>query len=303
MEDNTLVEDLSRLLEEPCLSLRRLKTGHSSSATYVAELAGRAVVVKVNDDASVLARTGHNLEMLAALGVPVPKLLAYADRSPGPGAVVVMELIAGVDLRHVIDELTADQLSVLARQIVDIQRSAAALPAPAGCGFVGIGERAARLWTDVVRRPNGYAAADPLPADAAHLVPWLSRAIQSAATYLDAVKPIAFLDDATTKNVMISGGRLTGIVDFDVICYGDPLFHVGLTAAAVTANAQRAAARHYVDELVRFSGLNDDQRRIVDLYEALFLTNFLTAESPHVPGPWRRRAIDGAERALSSAQR
>lgn len=103
----------------------------------------------------------------------------------------------------------------------------------------------------------------------------------------------------TTKNVMISDGQLAGVVDFDVICYGDPLFHLGLTAAAVTANCERAESRFYIDELVRLSAIDDVKVRTVHLYEAFFLTKFLTAEDPHKPGPWRRRAIDGAERAFA----
>lgn len=41
--------------------------------------------------------------------------------------------------------------------------------------------------------------------------------------YFRGVAPTPFLDDTTTKNVIISEGRLSGIVDIDVICFGDPL--------------------------------------------------------------------------------
>ena len=40
---------------------------------------------------------------------------------------------------------------------------------------------------------------------------------------LEAVPPLPFLDDLTTKNVLVDGGRLSGVVDVDVVCFGDPL--------------------------------------------------------------------------------
>jgi len=39
-----------------------------------------------------------------------------------------------------------------------------------------------------------------------------------------AVPAICFLDDLTTKNVIVQDGVLQGVVDFDHVCYGDPLF-------------------------------------------------------------------------------
>ncbi|MEO6712887.1 MAG: aminoglycoside phosphotransferase family protein [Mycobacteriales bacterium] len=302
MDEVSLAAAVSRLLNVPCLSLRGLETGFSGASTYIAEFTDWDVIVKVNADVAALARTGRNLEILSDLGVPVPRLLAYDDSgSLLPGAIVIMERFAGRDLSAVIDTMSPAQLTRLAQQIVDIQRTVATLPAPAGCGFVGIGESATRTWTDVVWHPNGYDYANPLPRDAAHLVPLLEQRLAAAAQYFERVVPTAFLDDATTKNVMVHDGELVGIVDLDWICYGDPLFHIGLTAAGVTADAELPVSRHYIDELIRLSGLTDDQRRIVALYEGLFLTNFLVAEWPDKPGPWRRRAVDGAERALRLA--
>lgn len=189
MDDVAVLDAVTRLMNEPCSALTALDTGYSTSATYVAQLADRDVVVKANLDASVLDRTGHNLEMLSGLGVPVPRLLAHGRLEPGPGAVVVMERIAGVDLGTVIDELTREQLTALAQQIVDMQRVVATLPARNGCGFVGIGQPATRTWTDVVRGPNGYETAQPPPADAAHLLPLLDAALDAAEPYFARVTP------------------------------------------------------------------------------------------------------------------
>ena len=82
--------------------------------------------------------------------------------------------------------------------------------------------------------------------------------------YLDAVAPTPFLDDTTTKNVLIADGTLSGIVDVDYLCFGDPLLTVALTRMALLA---RGWDTDYIDywcaALARAA-----PRPILDLYTA-----------------------------------
>ena len=89
--------------------------------------------------------------------------------------------------------------------------------------------------------------------------------------------------------MLIHNGRLSGVVDLDVICQGDPRFHLGLTTAAVQVHGA-PLGDHYPAELARFARSDSHARRFIDLYSATFLVNFLGAEHSHRPGPWRRRA-------------
>lgn len=79
----------------------------------------------------------------------------------------------------------------------------------------------------------------------------------------------------------------------------NPLFHLGLTAAAATTNGA-PLGRFYVEELIRLAELDSEQHCIVDLYEAVFLVIFLGAESPYLGGLWRGRAARIADHRLSS---
>lgn len=302
MGRSTLWRAVEDLTGQRCVDERELHGGASSSRTYRFDLAdGTAIAVKVNAEERTLSRSTQNLRVLADLGVRVPKLVAFdPSRSRHPEVILIMEYLDGRELGRVLDELSAAELHAIASEVVEAQRRVRALPANNGCGFVGIGETADRSWIDVVRRPNNWPIADPIPRDAADLVPRLDEALHLAEPYFARVEPTAFLDDATTKNVLVRDGRFVGIVDLDVICYGDPLFHLGLTAAAVTADSERPASKAYVDHLMRLSNLTPFDVRIVGLYEALFLTNFLVAEHPHKPGAWRERAIAGASDRLTS---
>lgn len=295
---------VAELLGAAVVAVRPLQPLASSGRTFAVSLRdGRTVVAKLSQPGQSVGPMARNLDVLGGIGVPVPRVLGAAALSGDPAReVLVMTRLRGRDLRQDLPAMTRDQLSVLAREVMGIQRVVAALPAHGDCGFVAIGEPGRRSWLDVVRRPNGYLYADPLPADTVVLAPRLEQLIDAAAERLDRVRPVCFLDDLTTKNVLIDGGRLSGVVDFDWICQGDPRFHLGLTAAAVVTVEHARWGGHYVAELVRAAGLDADGQRFVDLYTALFLVNFLGAEDPHRPGPWRARAARVAQAALDRAE-
>jgi aminoglycoside phosphotransferase (APT) family kinase protein len=277
--------------------------GKSLSPTYLVETGVETVVVKVSENSTALSRSEHNLQVLASLGIPVPRVLAYdGSLSVAPLAILVMTHLRGRDLHYELDSMSRTQMTTLAEHIVEFQRRAATLPVLGkGCGFAGIGVPVSRTWSDVVRHPNGILYANPLPADAAPLVMRLEQVLNAAESTLDSIEPICFLDDLTTKNVLIENGYLSGVVDFDHVAYGDPLFHPGLTGAAVRTNASRESW-FYIDELIRLADLSERQLRMRDLYEAVFLINFLGAEWPHKEGPWRSVASQAADDCLSSAE-
>lgn len=127
----------------------------------------------------------------------------------------------------------------------------------------------------------------------------LFAGIALARPYLEDIEPVCFLDDLTTKNVMVHNGALTGVVDFDCVCYGDPMFQVGLTAASVAAG-YTSRCRFYIDELIRFSRPSAKERVMIELYQAVFLVNFLGAEWSDRPGPWRAQACAAAAVALQN---
>ncbi len=129
----------------------------------------------------------------------------------------------------------------------------------------------------------------------------LNAVIDRAEPFLATVVPTTFLDDITTKNVMVDGGRLTGIVDCDLLCYGELLLHLGLTAASVHYQFPAECA-FYVDELVRLRGLSATESAAVDLYEAVFLAQFLTCARSEPTGAWRQVARTLAHACLDRAE-
>src|SRR5262249_37286933 len=102
-------------------------------------------------------------------------------------------------------------------------------------------------------------------------------AVQAAATpfadYLAAVGPVPFLHDITTKNVIVNEGHLSGIVDVDDLCFGDPLLLLPLIRMALLAYECDPA---YDRECVRLVAPDARQTAVLDLYTALFCVDFMS---------------------------
>lgn len=268
------------------VAARRLTGGESSTVDAVTLEDGRVVIVRRHADPSVYATTRRNLETLAGLGLPVPKVLGEA-----PGA-VVLEKLPGRDLRFVLPTLTPSQMRTIAGQVAGFQRTVVArLPAGAGYGWVGIGETGPHAtW----KAAFGFDRQTD---------PRLRAAAATLEDHLDTVAPTCHLDDITGKNVLVGDdGALTGLVDFDGVCYGDPLFWLGLTAAGILADCGERELL-YADALTDAFVGDARARRVVAFYSAWIAVEFVDRFAARESASWRARMEAGIARWLAEAVR
>jgi aminoglycoside phosphotransferase (APT) family kinase protein len=257
-----------RLGQEP-VGLERMPYGHFNVTYDVALPDGRRVIVRTNRDPSAMRGARRNLPILRDLGLPVPRLIADDANW------LILEKIPGRDLGHELDAMTPGQMTRLAEQVVSFQELAATLPPAEGYGWRPIGEPgrypswAATIDHDLEKHLG--RSRDLLPDGLEGR--FLRRADELRAE-LAAVPPTPFLDDLTTKNVIVERGELRGVVDFDVICYGDPRYWLGLTRTAVLST-NRPEAAFYVEELQRLWGASDADRALVRFYSAIFGLDFI----------------------------
>ena len=100
----------------------------------------------------------------------------------------------------------------------------------------------------------------------------VAAAAQGWARHFAGVAPTPFLHDITTKNVIVDHGRLSGIVDVDDLCFGDPLFLLGLLRMALLARDDDLT---YADAWVEILRLDAAQTAVLNFYTALFCVNFM----------------------------
>jgi aminoglycoside phosphotransferase (APT) family kinase protein len=250
----------------------RMTFGHSSSAMYEVTLGTQQVMLKINNDPTVLMHLEHNLKTLQQLGLPVSKPL-FADMTCRyvDAAFVVLEKIPGTDLRDELPSMTQAQMTVLAQQIVDFECRANTLPLGQGFGWVALGQVAPfSSWGAVVQR-DLEPGRKVLEVELFEKILFIS---ESFAPYFARVKPVCFLDDLTTKNVIVQNGILRGLVDFDVVCYGDPLYWLALTRVAIFADIGEPGMC-YANQLEHFWVISKTQKAILRLYTVIHAIGFV----------------------------
>lgn len=248
----------------------------NAAYVYTAHVGGSEYVIKASGRRELILGAAYWLKKLQALALPVPRIIALQTASAP--YYLIMPRLPGTDLGVVYDGLTAAQKRDLAREMVSYQNTVATIPAADGFGFLHSYDDARNKkasWADVVRADilrsgrriarNGIFGAD------------YARRVQSLLprfrNYFATVQPRAFFDDATTKNVLVCGGHITGIIDLDWLCFGDRLFALALTQMALIA---MRADTLYTDEWKNLERLSPTQNSALDFYVLVFCLNFMS---------------------------
>jgi aminoglycoside phosphotransferase (APT) family kinase protein len=162
--------------------------------------------------------------------------------------------LPGADLGDVIRGLSDSCLEAVAAKVARAQRITAKTATARRYGYgVKPTDAPHPRWSQVLqdnlaRSRKRFVAAklfDQDPVDA------IAKVVAAACNELDAIPPIPFLRDTTTKNVIVTPeGTFSGIVDVDDLCFGDPRYVIALTLASLTVSG---GPTHYVDAWMNFA--------------------------------------------------
>ena len=253
--------------------------GHGS-ITFELLDATQPVIIKTSDRIGEFHHTEYHLTQLRAKDIPVPEIVEH--RHTEELDILILHKLPGRDLLYELPSMSNQQLGRLAEQIVEIQRKVASFPQGNGFGWTPmLVPGRFKTWIELLERDIRALSAAPGGSDelgqgaqrAAYRAK-LRTAIESQRAYLEAVQPTCFLDDLTTKNVIMLNGELQGIVDLDSVCYGDFLYWLALTETVIVLDFG-GDRLHYVDCLRKALQLTPNQSRAADLYCAIHGTAFL----------------------------
>lgn len=274
------------------LSIERMTLTHSGNTIYDVALPQGNVIVRLREGGEgTFARTVHNIQELAKLGLPVPRVLVSdTTYTRYPFAYILLEKIPGRDLLYELEDMTPAQRTRLAEQIVAFQRKVGTLPLGTGFGWGHINEGGPEpAWFDVF--PSEEETVLPT-AENTHTSEFKARLHQQRIRfqpYFQKVKPVCFLEDLTTKNVLLERGELQGIIDFDCVCFGDPIWMIGVAAGCIVADIGPQGL-FYTEELCRCWELTEEKRQIVTYYSAQQALWFLT-NTVSEPGDGREERL------------
>ncbi len=257
------------------VEIRRFTTG---SRHYVFEVRFRGrdpVVVRIGDRSAhaEMASARRLSELLRPLGVPLPAILGADLVAELPW--LVMYRLPGCDLGAVINGLSDDQLDRIAAGIASAQAATATTGSAGRYGYAAAAREARRrTWSRVLEdnldrsrmRIVSAGLFEPALVDSVRCV------LAARRDEIDRVPPTPFLHDTTTKNVIVAAdGTLSGIVDVDDLCFGDPRYAAALTLAALSGYG---GPTRYVSAWLKHAGAEDDPT--FRLYVAVFLLDLMS---------------------------
>ena len=177
-------------------------------------------------------------EKLIPLGVPLAKFIKtdlHGDYSQFPA--LLMLRLPGDDLCNIYSDLTDSDKNNLAKEMVRIKALTNLLPDGPGFGIVSSYEQKPEnnswfdfllnrllLFKDIIKESAVF------DENNVHEVISIAKNMEEE---FRSIRPRPFLWDATERNVIIYKGKITGVVDVDDLCFGDPLFVLGLTYTAM----------------------------------------------------------------------
>ena len=213
-------------------------------------------------------------EQIKPLGLPTARVLRYDMTAPFP--YTILEHLQGMDLGAVYPSLTSPVRKSIARSVAEIQDRVGKLPKAHGYGY-GFSYSDSRLkptWQSILEEQlirarqwiRGVGIAPESHVDR------VIDALGEIEGYVQAVEPVPFLHDTTTKNVLVTEGGLVGIVDIDDVCFGDRLYVLSLTNMALLSSR---SSTDYVDFWIEAWNLSPSQRRVMRLYTAINCVGFI----------------------------
>ena len=231
---------------------------------YIVECEHQKITIRCSAEKDAYKNTIYWLERLGQINVPVPAVLGHGEYQEY--AYLMLSYLEGRDLGLVYPQLTKGEKRIIAKEIVEIQNRVATLL------LENVDENWS--WESFIQymlnrakeriTANGYF--DPKKVEQ------LKEQAVKLYTYFSDVQPIAYLDDISTKNLLIHNGRISGIIDIDWMGIGDKLTFVALTNVALL-NMECDA--DYVDLILEEMQISETEKQAFLFYSLMYCVDFM----------------------------
>ena len=232
------------------------------NTVYIVRVGEEKYVIRLNREQGTYAESANLLAQGYELGIPVPELIESGYMQGFE--YLVMTYIKGRDLGIVYPELLPEDKQAIAQRLVEIQQKAS--------GFQGFHKQ--EPWQNTIYELLDTAEERIKSAGYFEMekVEFVRREAQRMEKYFKEVQPSAYLDDISTKNLLIEGGKVSGIVDLDEIGYGDRLTYIALMRVALL---NMGFDDSLCGDILRGMDADAGQRRAELFYSLLYCVDFM----------------------------
>lgn len=236
---------------------------------YIVECVGCSVsdgkyVIRCSEEHNAYVDTIVWLKKLSAIAIPVPEVILVGYL--GAYEYLILTYVEGKDLGLVYPQLKAEDKRTIAKEIVQIQERVSTLELndvpPDWSWSWFIDDMLERARARIVQ--NGYFNAEK--------VDMLTEQAVQLDAYFVGIKPTAYLDDVSTKNLLIHNGSISGIIDIDWIGMGDKLTYAVLTYMALL---NMEYDTDYVTYILEEMHVSDMEKRAFLFYALMYCVDFM----------------------------
>lgn len=191
---------------------------------FTVSTASEKFILRCSKEEDAYKAAVYWLSKLSVSEIPIPIVLSKGTCRGY--SYLILSYIPGDDIGNVYDELNDSEKSQIAREVVEIQRRVSKIDIPTDLAWT---------WNSFIdellnRADQRIKRKHYFDTEKIHI---LKKLQQEMKEYLDTVRPTPYLDDISTKNLLIYEGKVSGIIDIDWIGVGDMLTFVALTKVAL----------------------------------------------------------------------
>ena len=263
MNAHAITDIFVKNLNQNPQSFKRCAVGIGNEV-YIVECENEKYIFRCSTEENAYAETIRWLTQLSIWDIPIPKVLFYGAYEEYQ--YLILNFIEGEDIGLIYTSLTITEKKQIAKEIMEIQRKVAHL-------HLDVAEDS-WSWKDFVNEmldraeerisANGYFDRNK--------VAQVREKMSVLDEYFSQIKPIAYLDDISTKNLLIHNGKVSGVIDIDWMGVGDNLTFIAMTYVALRNMEYET---DYVEYLLEERGCTKEERKAFLFYCLMFCVDFM----------------------------
>ena len=230
---------------------------------FIVSTADDKFILRCSKDEDTYRDTIYWLDKLSVCEIPIPNVLSegkYEDYS-----YLILSYIPGDDIGNVYNKLNDSEKWQIAKEVVEIQRKVSRINIRVDAEWTwnGFVEEMLDRAEERINRKHYF------DCNKVYLIKKLQQEIQE---YFDQVQPTPYLDDISTKNLLIYEGKVSGIIDIDWMGFGDMLTFVAMTKVALL---NMNLDTKYIDYLLDEIHPNKTEQKAFVFYCLMYCVDFM----------------------------
>lgn len=249
-------------MKEKVFSIERCNTGIGNYVFIVTD-ENNKYILRCSLEKDAYENTVYWLKELEVCDIPIPKVIKYGQYEEYQ--YLILSYLPGEDIGNIYKDLRDSEKRQIAKEVVAIQNkvSAIKIQAPEDWNWNSFADEMLGRAQELISKNRFFDISK------VEEVRNIQKELQQ---YISSVKPIPYLDDISTKNLLIENGHVSGVIDIDWMGFGDNITFVAMTKVALL---NMNLDTKYIDYLLEEMHLNNEQSRAFIFYCLLFCVDFM----------------------------